>query len=268
MDFVPPSKRFRLFFDETGNGDLNAAEKSPNERYLSITGIVIRQDHHDNYVTRRLNLLKANLFGGSPASPVVLHRREIMRREGRFAALKDDSIRQEFDARLAAIIAETAVTAFTASIDKVAHKQKYVRWQYSPYHYVSECLVERFVMWLDKHDRFGDVMGEARNSTHDIALRKAYSRLYRRGNKYLSPERFQARLTSGDLKLVKKGADIAGIQLADALAHPAHRALKFAQLKEDPPEDYGTLLARILERRIYDRHPKKGIVGFGTKWLP
>lgn len=268
MDFIPPSKRFRLFFDETGNGDLHAADKAPNERYLSITGIVIRQDHHDRYVTRRLNLLKATIFGASPQNPVVLHRREIMRREGRFSALRNEHIRKEFDARLAAIIAESIAVSFTASIDKLEHKQKYVVWQYSPYHYVMECLVERFVKWLTKNDRVGDVMGEARNPTHDKHLRRAYSRLYRLGNDYHSPAQIQSRLTTGELKLVQKGADIAGVQLADALAHPAHRALKFEQLKEAQPEDYGTFLARILERYSYDRNNQGRISGYGTKWLP
>jgi hypothetical protein len=268
MDFVPPSKRFRLFFDETGNGDLNAADKAPNERYLSITGLVLRQDQHDRYVTRRLNRLKADLFGATPDKPVILHRREIMRKEGPFAALRNDHLRREFDTRLAAIIAECGPTAFTVSIDKQAHKEKYVVWQYSPYHYVMECLIERFVKWLIKQEAVGDVIGEARNPTHDKHLRRAYRRLYQKGNNYHSAEEFQARLTTGELKLVAKDADVAGVQLADVLAHPAHRALKFARLQEPPPEDYGTFLARILERYCYDRHPTNGIPGYGTKWLP
>lgn len=268
MDFVPPSKRFRLYFDETGNGDLNAADKTPNERYLSVTGIVIRQDHHDGYVTRRLNLLKANLLGASPDSPIILHRRDIMRREGQFKPLRSEHIRKEFDARLAAMIAEVVATAFTVSIDKLEHKTKYTVWQYSPYHYVMECLVERFLKWLEKHDRVGDVMGEARDPTHDKQLRRSYARLYQQGNAYHSAARFRARLTTGELKLVAKGANVAGVQLADVLAHPAHRALKFARLKEPLPDDYGAFLARILERYSYDRHPEHGIVGYGTKWLP
>jgi methyl acetate hydrolase len=36
--FIVPSKRYRLFFDKTGNGDLHAAKKDPNQRYLSLTG--------------------------------------------------------------------------------------------------------------------------------------------------------------------------------------------------------------------------------------
>jgi hypothetical protein len=215
-----------------------------------------------------LNRLKADLFGASPGKPIILHRRDLVRREGPFAPLRNEHIRKEFDARLAAIVAEAAGTAFTVSIDKVEHKERYKVWQHSPYHYVMECLVERFLKWLEKNDCVGDVMGEARDPTHDKQLRRAYSRLYQRGNAYHSAERFQARLTTGELKLVRKGADVAGVQLADLLAHPAHRAMKFARLKEPAPEDYGTFLARILQRYNYDRHPERGIAGFGTKWLP
>jgi len=42
--FIHPSKRYRLFFDETGHGDLHAAKKDQNQRYLSLTGLAIRQD--------------------------------------------------------------------------------------------------------------------------------------------------------------------------------------------------------------------------------
>lgn len=268
MEFIPPNKRFRLFFDETGNGDLHAADKSPNERYLSITGIVLRQDIHDNYVSKRLAALKADIFGHSETSPVILHRREIVRREGPFSVLKSAHARQEFDARLGAIISECITCAFTTSIDKLAHKQKYAVWQYSPYHYVMECLTERFVMWLERHDCVGDVIGEARNKTHDQKLRNAYRSLHNRGNTYLTADRFQRRLISSEIRLLPKDADVAGLQLADVLAHPAHRALKFAQLKETPPDDFGTFLAKILDRKVYDRNGKGRVVGFGTKWLP
>ena len=84
MAFIHPSKRYRLFFDETGNGDLHAAKKDPHQRYLSVTGIVIRQDIHDRYTTRRLERLKADIFGHKHKT-VVLHRREIMSRKAAFS---------------------------------------------------------------------------------------------------------------------------------------------------------------------------------------
>lgn len=268
MEFVPPKNRYRLFFDETGNGDLNAADKSPNERYLSLTGVVILQKHHDDYVTRRLNLLKRDIFGVSDADKLILHRRDIMRREGRFGILRNDSLRSEFDARLCAMIAECLKVAFTVSIDKAAHKDKYTVWQYSPYHYVVECLIERFVKWLERHNSVGDVVGEARNPTHDKKLRRAYKMLHKHGNQFVTSGQFQARLTSGSLTLLPKDADVAGLQLADLLAHPAHRAYKFQKIGEAQPTDFGALLASTLERKIYDRSQDGRIDGFGKKWLP
>lgn len=268
MNFIPPNKRFRLYFDETGNGDLHAADKSPNERYLSITGIVIRQDHHDVYVTRRLSALKSDLFGHTTESPVILHRREIVRREGVFAILKNSQIRQEFDSRLGSIVSECIASAFTISMDKLEHRQKYLVWQYSPYHYLMECLVERFVMWLERRGAKGDIIGEARNKPHDQKLRQAYHLLHRRGNAFINEAKFQEHLTSAELRLLPKDADVAGLQIADILAHPAHRFLKFTQLQETQPDDFGTFLARILERKIYDRNESGKVVGFGTKWLP
>lgn len=54
--FIHPSKRYRLYFDETGNGDLRAVKKDQNQRYLSLTGLAIRQDLHDNDITNQLTL--------------------------------------------------------------------------------------------------------------------------------------------------------------------------------------------------------------------
>src|SRR6266436_1783249 len=93
--FVHPSKRYRLYFDETGHGDLRAAEKDPNQRYLSLTGLVIRQDRHDSDTTKQLNTLKTDVFG---KENVILHRREIIDAKGDFAVLRDGEVRAKFNA--------------------------------------------------------------------------------------------------------------------------------------------------------------------------
>ena len=229
---------------------------------------MIRQDHHDGYVTRRLDLLKDNLFGQSSGSPVILHRRDIMRGEGVFSVLKNPERRMEFDARISAIVAECIAASFTVSIDKLEHKQRYVAWQYSPYHYLLECLVERFVLWLVKHSRHGDILGEARNPTHDKKLRRAYGWFYHNKTQFVPAAKIRARLTSKELSLKPKEANVAGLQLADTLAHPAHRALKFARLGEPLPQDFGTYMASLLRRYSYDRNAQGSIEGYGTKWLP
>jgi hypothetical protein len=265
MSFISPSSRYRLYFDETGNGDLHAYKKDPGQRFLSLTGIVIRQDHHDNYTTRRLDKLKRDIFG---TSDIILHRRDIKDRKGAFSVLDNPLVRAQFDARLAAIIAEVPTPAFTVTIDKQEHSQKYKVWHHSPYHYAMVCLLERFVLWLNRTDRIGDVMGEARNPTPDGKLRRAYRHFYDKGTT-VRVEVIQKRLTTRELKLAEKSENIAGLQLADGLAHPAHRTYKFEKTGTEIPNDYGALLASILVQRVYDRKPKTGeIEGYGRKWLP
>jgi len=265
--FIHPSKLYRLYFDETGNGDLGAAKNNPNERYLSLTGIVIRQDFHDKYTTKRLNRLKQDIWGPG-GDKIVLHRRCIMKREREFSVFNNPFIRKEFDTRIASLIAEVPDLGFTVSIDKKEHLEKYSVWRFSPYHYVMTCLAERFVLWLHRTNNYGDILGEARNPTHDAALKRAFAQFYERGTS-LKSDVIQKRLVSKELTLRIKEANIAGLQMADILAHPCHRAMKFAREKQEAPDDYGTLLSTIMHNRIYDRDKKTGDVrGYGCKWLP
>jgi hypothetical protein len=265
--FVHPSRRYRLYFDETGNADLHAAKKDPHQRYLSLTGLVIRQDIHDSITTERLATLKSNIFG-EQHKYVVLHRREIMSRKGVFAALDDDQIRAEFDSQFAELVKALTPPAFTVSIDKQAHLEKYKVWQFNPYHYVMTCLLERFVLWLNRTGNIGDVMGEARNPTHDAQLRRSFRYFYHNGTT-VRKEIIQKCLISKELRLQPKTTNIAALQIADLLAHPAHRSYKFIKLQEAIPNDYGASLAAILEASLYDRNPKNGnIEGYGRKWLP
>ena len=265
--FIHPSKRYRLFFDETGNGDLHAAKKDPHQRYLSLTGIVIRQDVHDIAITESLATLKSNVFGSSNRS-VILHRREIMDKKGVFAVLEDAKLRARFDAEFAAMVESLTGPAFTVSIDKQAHLEKYTKWQFNPYHYVMTCLLERFVLWLNRTGNVGDVMGEARNPTHDAQLRRAFRYFYQNGTE-VRKDVIQKCLISKELRLEPKTTNVAALQIADLLAHPSHRTYKFLKLREAAPNDYGGSLAAILEKSVYDRNPRTGsIEGYGRKWLP
>jgi len=261
--FIDSSKRYRLFFDETGNGDLRAAEKDPNQRYLSLTALVIRQDLHDSDTTKQLNTLKADVFG---KENIVLHRREIMDAKGDFAVLRNADIRIKFNAQFAALVGRLSRPAFTVSIDKQEHLEKYKVWQFSPYHYALTCLLERFVLWLHYSGKVGDVMGEARGPKHDAQLRRAFRFFYKNGTT-VRKEVIQKRLISRELRLQPKQANIAALQIADLLAHPAHRAYKFEKLGVEQPDDYGTTLAKILHK-TYHRSWFGRIEGYGRKWLP
>jgi hypothetical protein len=130
----------------------------------------------------------------------------------------------------AALIAEVPAPAFTVSIDKQRHLERYKVWQFSPYHYVMTCLLERFVQWLERTGNVGDVMGEARNPTHDAQLRRAFRFFHKNGTSWVKAVVVQKHLLSKELRLEDKIANVAGLQLADGLAHPAHRSFKFKKL--------------------------------------
>lgn len=265
MTFIHPTRRYRLYFDETGTGDLRAHKKDQNQRYLSLTGLVFRQDVHDSTFTARLTALKRRVFNNPE---IILHRREIIDRKGDFALLEDPVIRADFDAQFLDLIGYLPGPAFTISIDKQAHLEKYKVWQFDPYHYVLTCLVERYGLWLNRHDFVGDVMGEARTEWHDGRLRRAFNYQYDNGSRFLRADVARKRLTSRDLKLKPKTANIAGLQVADLLAHPAHRTFKFMEQNLPMPNDYGAALVRALEG-VYDRNPWNGLIrGYGRKWLP
>jgi hypothetical protein len=264
--FVHSTKRYRLYFDETGNGDLHAFKKDPNQRYLSLTGLVFAQDVHDSEVTEKLNKLKADIFGTDKYESIILHRREIMQRQDIFSVFKDEELRGKFNEAFFNFVGDLYGPAITVSIDKVAHLEKYKVWQFSPYHYALTCLVERFVRWLDDHNYVGDVMGEARGPKHDAQLRRSFRQLYDRGTS-VPARMFQARLTTHEIKLERKGANIAGLQICDLLAHPCHRAYRREKLGELQSQDYGTRIAALV-KHIYRKSRWGSIEGYGRKWLP
>jgi Protein of unknown function (DUF3800) len=265
--FIHPSRRYRLFFDETGTGDIYSAQKDSQQKYLSVTGIVFRQDIHDGAVTKALTALRADIFGAKNSS-VILHRREIMDRKGVFSALEDDALRRKFDDRFKALVRDIEGPVFTVSIDKEAHLERYKVWQFNPYHYVTVCLLERFVLWLNSCDYTGDVMGEARNPTHDGQLRRSFRHFYQNGTTVRTSV-IQKRLISKELRLELKKTNVAALQIADLLAHPAHRSYRMTKLGETAPKDYGSSVADILVESKYHRNPKTGAIeGYGRKWLP
>jgi len=71
------------------------------------------------------------------------------------------------------------------------------------------------------------------------------------------------------LKVKPKTADIAGLQLADLIAHPARREILLANnLIVDDRDTFGNQICAILEKNKYQRSPKGKIPGYGTKLLP
>jgi hypothetical protein len=259
----------RLFVDEVGNADLKSASHDENARYLSVTGIFTFRHWHDGTIQPAIELLKTDFLGHSQDTPIILHRREILQRTGVFAPLRDDETRRAFDVRVLEMIKQLRYLVITVTIDKAEHLERYRVWRFDPYHYCMQCLVERYVQWLERHDWTGDVVVEARFKKVDKRLKASFSHIWAFGTDYVTASTVQARLTSRELKLFTKRENCAGLQLCDLIAHPSFRAMRSRREGNPVPDDFGGKINDILEAEKLARHPQtQEINGWGRKWLP
>jgi hypothetical protein len=212
--------KYRLYVDEVGNPDLENSE-NPNHRFLSLTGVIVDIAHVQDRVHPDMEALKNHYFGSHPDDPVILHRKEIVNRKYPFQVLRDPQIEAAFNADLLHLLRTWEYRIITVCLDKKKHQETYTTWRYDPYHYCLAILLERFNYWLNRQRAQGDVMAESRGGKEDMRLKKSFAGIWERGTEYVDPQQFQATLTSRDLKVKPKTANIAGLQLADLIAHPS-----------------------------------------------
>lgn len=259
--------KYRLYLDEVGNPDLGSSE-NPNHRYLSLTGVIMELDYVRNVFFPQVESIKRRFFDSHPDEPIIFHRKELVNKKPPFSSLRDPEQEHLFNEEILRLIQETEYTALTVIIDKLQHKNRYSVWRFDPYHYCLRVLVERFVLWLESNGRLGDVMAESRGRKEDRRLKDSFQRVYESGTEYVLPEKISWHLTSKQLKVKPKANNVAGLQLADLIAHPAFKGAQARRNKQRLPQNFGGRIAAILEESKYIRRPDGHIEGWGRKWLP
>lgn len=257
----------RMYIDEVGNHDLEVATRDPNHRYLSLTGVIFDLEYVRALVAPRLEDLKWRHFGSHPDNPVILHRHELVNRKPPFEVLRDSGRSAAFDAELLKLLDEIDYLVVTVVIDKQEHVNRYRQWSAHPYHYCLMVLVERLVLELRSRGLTGDVMAESRGTREDGALKAAFRGIYEHGTDTISGTVVQRYLTSREIKLAKKRDNIAGLQIADLLAHPSWKCCLARREGTSLAVNFGGRVAEILERSKYRRNGTR-IDGYGRKWLP
>jgi hypothetical protein len=260
------AQKYRMYIDETGNPSMKSMSES--NRYLSLTGVVLNLNHESQDVSAGLTGFKQRYFDYDPDDPVILHRSEIHSCHGAFACLKSPAAMTSFNQDLLGLLRDWDYTVITAVIDKQAHKAQYGQWANEPYGYCMEVLTEKYVLWLKGHDRTGDVLAEARGGNEDAALKKAYSDWYASGTNYASADLYHQRLTSCELKLKQKGANIPGLQIADLVSQPSFRYGLWTRTHTPVPAGYERDTVDLLCNSKYNRRSDGAILGYGLKWLP
>lgn len=259
--------KYRLYIDEVGNPDLNSS-CDENHRFLSLTGVIFELQYVSDILSPELESLKVRYFGSHPDEPIILHRKEILQKKPPFTCLQDGDIERRFNTELLDRLRLWQYSAITVIIDKREHSEKYARWRYDPYHYCLEILVERYRLFLNIANAMGDVMVESRGAKEDMRLKKSFRKIMESGTHNLTTEDLKAHLTSMELKVKSKQANIAGLQVADLIAHPARRWCfnNYFDLHE-ARQTFADRVIEILESEKFFRY-RGQIRSYGVKKLP
>ena len=210
----------RLYVDESGDHGYDSLDRE-DRRYLGLTGLIVNIETHKFDLPDAIEGIKRRFFPHNPDDPVILHRTEIVRKTGPFHTLQDPERLKRHDLAILEMIANLPYRIISVVLDKKRHIGTYGSAALHPYHYCMTMLLERYCGYLRLWNGVGDVLCESRGGREDMQLKRAYESLFQEGSIFRSSEFFNQVLTSKQLKLRKKDANVAGLQLADLLAHPA-----------------------------------------------
>lgn len=250
-------EQFRLYVDESGDHTSNDETKL-DKRYLGVVGAAFRFSDHAVF-RDSLDCFKEVHCGDRDA---ILHREDFIGKRDGFEALRDEGKSREFHTHLSIEMGNAKFVAFAVVVDKLTHGLRTYRRLKHPYHYCLHALVERYVGFLEQSGAVGDVMAESRGGVEDSALKEEYARIYSEGTAFCKRIKVRERLTSNEIKIKKKGSNIAGLQLADMVAFAATRDVLHSYKKGFDVENlrhYDRNVVRILENKYYSK-------GVSEKW--
>jgi hypothetical protein len=84
----------------------------------------------------------------------------------------------------------------------------------------------------------------------------------------MKPEIIREHLTSKELKVKPKSADIRGLQFADLIAHPSYRYIIEKNFGIENKAPFGRKIIELLKNKKYYRSKGGTVDGYGIKILP
>lgn len=257
------SKTYRMYVDESGDHTY-----SESKRYLGLTGVIFESQNYKDIFHPSFEEFKEKHFPHNPDEPVILHRREILDKSGPFWRLRDEEKHKSFDNDFIDLLEKGRFKLITVVIDKKAHIDRYKESALHPYHFCLVALLERYCGVLNYYNVKGDVLAESRGGREDMQLKDAYKNVYESGTNFRKQDFFQKSLTSKEIKIKPKSANIAGLQLADLLAHPC--MIEILYEKKHIGKWDGAYEKRICQciNKKYNKHIFNGrIDGYGKVFL-
>lgn len=259
-------KLYRLYIDESGDHRYGKLEDT-SKRYLSLTGCVIEREVYERAFCITMEQLKKKHFIYDLDEPIIFHREDIVKKHGSFYRLRDPVKEAVFNTDLLNFMKVMQYRIITVVIDKRTHIQRHGSTAYHPYHYCLTLILKRYCGLLSFLNAKGDVLAESRGGRENEELKDAYRTLYDGGSKWMAMSRFQNALTSREIKLKRKEANIAGLQLADLLAHPLKEDVLVRYCRIPEPKDFGAKIRQAVVTKLNRRFGDGKIDGYGRIFL-
>jgi hypothetical protein len=244
-------KLYRIYIDEVGSGSMKIG-KNHTDNYLTLAGFISEDKYYVSNIHPELEALKQKFFPSHPDSPTIFHRYELAHKEFPFNTLVDKDRETEFNKDFLGLLTKWEFYTIGVLLDKQEHCEMYDFWKNNPYHYCLEVIIELYYKFLQEKGATGDVMIESRGGKEDRQLKEAFKAIYTDGTHGLSAEQIQKHLTSKEIKIKSKEANIVGLQLADLLAYPCFRhILKHYELADFTNQTFSEKIVEVLQGKFY-----------------
>jgi hypothetical protein len=128
--------------------------------------------------------------------------------------------------------------------------------------------MERYCGFLGFKNARGDFLAESRGKTEDQQLKNAFDHVYTHGTMQRRASFFRNVLTSKEIKIKPKSANIAGLQLADILAYPCKREiLKIERGIEIRTNEFNNEILAAIQAKYNRQIYEDRIRGYGRIFL-
>ncbi len=238
-------KLFNLFIDESG---ISNPKVEQSKTYI-LCGCVVKEDERDQ-MKIKADQIKYKYWGNTE---IILHSREIFRKQGEFAIFKDKKVYESFCKDLFDFLTNSHYFLLFVIVNK--EKARKDNWNdIKVYSETATIMVRNYLLsLLAQEDTKGRLVAESATSVKDFSFHKAASYYLANGIKELKVTCDDVQDALTEISFVTKHNHDIEEQIADIMAYGAK--LKFLKVKQADMNDYDKKLLAILNMKLFRMHP-------------
>lgn len=239
-------KYLNLFIDELGT----PSPQSKTQPIYILSGVLLTES-----VRQRLEINSNQVkFKYWNRTDIVFHSRDISRKQGEFAILRDEEISKNFEKDLLQFLSHGRYSLFSVVVDKNKIPKNWN--EIAIYKRTSREIIKNFIFALLAQKARGKLIIESATAEKDFYYHKSAGYFLSNGfpTYKITYSEIQNVLTEISY-VTKKNNDIEE-QIADLLAYGVR--LKYETTRKNSLTDYEERLVKIVEDKLFKINPKTG----------